>query len=66
MEHKYAWKPVALMEGIEEVWVTFYCAQLDKEISIEVCSVEDLIYKHIGDQDDLLNRIQEAIEDMEA
>tara|TARA_B100001175_G_C19428012_1_gene599666 strand:+ start:327 stop:527 length:201 start_codon:yes stop_codon:yes gene_type:complete len=66
MEHKYAWKPVALMEGIEEVWVTFHCAQLDKEVSIEVCSVEDLIFEKIGDQDDVRQRIQEAIEEMEA
>ena len=54
------------MEGIEEVWVTFHCAQLDKEVSIEVCSVEDLIFEKIGDQDDVRQRIQEAIEEMEA
>ena len=65
MEHKYAWKPVALMEGIEEVWVTFYCAELDKEVSIEVCSVEDLIYDKIGDQDDVRQRIQEAMDEMD-
>ena len=55
-----------MMEGEEEVWVTFHCAELDKQVSIEVCSVEDLILKEIGDQDDVRQRIQEAIEDMEA
>ncbi len=53
------------MEGIEEVWVTFYCAELDKEVSIEVCSVEDLIYDKIGDQDDVRQRIQEAMDEMD-
>ena len=59
------WKPVELLEGMEEVWVRFYCKELDKEVTIEVCSVEDLIYSQIGDQDAVRARIQEAIDELD-
>tara|TARA_B100000963_G_scaffold267019_1_gene235183 strand:+ start:597 stop:785 length:189 start_codon:yes stop_codon:yes gene_type:complete len=59
------WKPTALLEGQEEVWVTFYNEELDKEVTIEVCSVEDLIYNLIGDQDEVNIRIRREIEEQE-
>ena len=59
------WKPVELLEGIEEVWVRFYCEELDKEVCIEVCSVEDLIYSKIGDEDDVQARIQEELDELD-
>ena len=43
------WKPVAVMEGMEEVWVTFYSEELDQEKSIQICSVDDLIWRFVGD-----------------
>lgn len=43
------WKPVAVMEGFREVWVTFYSEELDEEKSIEICTVEDLIWRFVGD-----------------
>lgn len=62
-ELNMTWKPTALLEGQEEVWVTFYNEDLDKEVTIEVCSVEDLIYQHIGDQDEVNARIQEELDE---
>tara|TARA_Y100001938_G_C8065746_1_gene420087 strand:- start:1402 stop:1578 length:177 start_codon:yes stop_codon:yes gene_type:complete len=43
------WKPVAVMEGMQEVWVTFYSEELDQEKSIQICSVDDLIWRFVGD-----------------
>ena len=43
------WKPVAVMEGMEEVWVTFYSEELDQEKSVQICSVDDLIWRFVGD-----------------
>lgn len=59
------WKPTALLEGDDEVWVTFYCDERDKEVSIEICSVEDLIWDKIGDQDDVIRVIKEALKEQE-
>lgn len=52
------WKPVAVMEGMSEVWVTFYSEELDEEKSVEICSVEDLIWRFVGD--DVSELIEEA------
>lgn len=57
------WKPILLLEGVEEVWVTFHNEALDRECTIEICSVEDLIYDKIGDSDDVAQRIEEEIAD---
>ena len=43
------WKPVAVMEGMQEGWVTFYSEELDQEKSIQICSVDDLIWRFVGD-----------------
>ena len=64
-ELNMTWKPTALLEGQEEVWVTFYNEDLDKEVTIEVCSVEDLIYNHIGDQGEVNIRLRREIEEQE-
>lgn len=40
---------MAVMEGMEEVWVTFYSEELDQEKSIQICSVDDLIWRFVGD-----------------
>ena len=65
MKLNMTWKPTALLEGEKEVWVTFYCEERDKEVTIEICSVEDLIWDKIGDQQDV-NRIgQEALDEQE-
>ena len=50
------WKATHLLEGMEEVWVTFTNEENDKEVTIEVCSVEDLVRQFIGDQDDIAER----------
>ena len=47
------WKATQLLEGMEEVWVTFYNEEKDQEVTIEVCSVEDLVSHFIGDQDEI-------------
>lgn len=56
------WTPTNVLEGWEEVWVTFQSEELDKEMTIEVCSVEDLIYRFIGDDSAVAERIAEQIE----
>ena len=33
------WKATQLLEGMEEVWVTFYNEEKDQAVTIEVCSV---------------------------
>tara|TARA_Y100000592_G_C5230593_1_gene203677 strand:- start:242 stop:442 length:201 start_codon:yes stop_codon:yes gene_type:complete len=53
------WKPTNVLEGWEEVWVTFHSEELDKDVTIEVCSVEDLIYRIIGDSSEVAARIAE-------
>ena len=53
------WKPTNVLEGWKEVWVTFQSEELDKEVTIEVCSVEDLIYRLIGDDSAVAERIAE-------
>ena len=53
------WKPTNVLEGWEEVWVTFHSEELDKDVTIEVCSVEDLIYRIIGDSSAVAERIAE-------
>jgi hypothetical protein len=55
-----AWKPTHLLEGMEEVWITF-TDENDEDITIEVCSVEDLVYRFIGDADDVANKIKEEM-----
>ena len=55
-----SWKPTHLLEGMEEVWITF-TEENDEEITIEVCSVEDLVYRFIGDADDVANKIKEEM-----
>ena len=57
------WKPIRLVEGVEEVWITFYSEKLDREYTMEICSVEDLIYDKIGDKDAVKQRIEEEIGD---
>ena len=52
------------MEGWEEVWVTFQCKKCDIEVSLEICSVEDLIYDKIGDKDEVKQRIQEELDEI--
>lgn len=47
------WKATHLLEGMEEVWVTFTNEEYNKEVTIEVCSVEDLVRHFIGDQDEI-------------
>lgn len=47
------WKATQLLEGMEEVWVTFTNEESDEEVTIEVCSVEDLVSHFIGDQDEI-------------
>ena len=53
------WKPTNVLEGWEEVWVTFHNEELNKDVTIEVCSVEDLIYRFIGDDSAVAERIAE-------
>ena len=53
------WKPTNVLEGWKEVWVTFRSEELDKEVTIEVCSVQDLIYRLIGDDSAVAERIAE-------
>lgn len=53
------WKAVALLEGWEEVWVRFRSEELDREVCVEICSVEDLIHHFIGDDDDISQKIVE-------
>ena len=55
-----SWKPTHLLEGMEEVWITF-TDENDEEYTIEVCSVEDLVYRFIGDADDVANKIKEEM-----
>tara|TARA_R100001510_G_C7651314_1_gene208969 strand:- start:2018 stop:2218 length:201 start_codon:yes stop_codon:yes gene_type:complete len=53
------WTPTNVLEGWEEVWVTFHSEELNKDVTIEVCSVEDLIYRLIGDSSEVAARIAE-------
>ena len=53
------WKPTNVLEGWEEVWVTFHSEELNKDVTIEVCSVEDLIYRFIGDASQIAEQINE-------
>tara|TARA_Y100000004_G_scaffold156708_1_gene181961 strand:+ start:45 stop:227 length:183 start_codon:yes stop_codon:yes gene_type:complete len=53
------WKPVGVMEGMREVWVTFYSEELDEEKSIEICSVDDLIWRFVGDESGIAELIEE-------
>tara|TARA_B100001094_G_C18068543_1_gene738749 strand:- start:773 stop:952 length:180 start_codon:yes stop_codon:yes gene_type:complete len=53
------WTPTNVLEGWEEVWVTFHSEELNKDVTIEVCSVEDLIYRIIGDSSEVAARIAE-------
>ena len=55
------WKPISLEEGQEEVWVTFHNEELEKDVTIEICSVDDLIYEFIGDEDSVKEKIEEAL-----
>ena len=55
-----SWKPTHILEGMEEVWITF-TDENDEEYTIEVCSVEDLVYRFIGDADDVANKIKEEM-----
>ena len=59
-----SWKPTHLLEGMEEVWITF-TDENDEEYTIEVCSVEDLVYRFIGDADDVANKIKEEMRNNE-
>ena len=51
-----SWKPTALLEGMEEVWITF--------TNEEVASVEDVVYQFIGDEDEVTKKVNEAKEEM--
>ena len=60
------WKATQLLEGMEEVWVTFTNEEYNKEVTIEVCSVEDLVRHFIGDQDEIAQQARmKLIEDGE-
>lgn len=52
------WKATQLLEGMEEVWVKFYNEEKDQEVTIEVCSVEDLVSHFIGDQDEIAQQAE--------
>ena len=47
------------MEGMREVWVTFYSEELDEEKSVEICSVDDLIWRFVGDESGIAELIEE-------
>ena len=49
------------MEGYEEVWVEFTCLRCGKEVGIELCSLDDLLYDKIGTQIDIEQRIADEI-----
>jgi len=50
-----------LLEGYEEVWVEFTCEYCGKEVGIELCSLDDLLYDKIGTQIDIEQRIADEI-----
>ena len=50
-----------LMEGYEEVWVEFTCLRCGKEVGVELCSLDDLLYDKIGTQIDIEQRIADEI-----
>ena len=53
------WKPVAVLEGFKEVWVTFHSEELGEERTIEICSVDDLIWRFVGDESGIAELIEE-------
>ena len=55
------WKATHLLEGMEEVWVTFTNEENGEEVTIEVCSVEDLVRHFIGDQDEIAQQAHMAL-----
>lgn len=60
MTCKHTWTK-RLLEGFEEVWVEFTCLRCDKEVGIELCSLDDLLYDKIGTQIDIEQRIADEI-----
>lgn len=50
-----------LLEGFEEVWVEFTCLRCDKEVGVELCSLDDLLYDQIGTQIDIEQRLADEI-----
>lgn len=59
-----SWKPTALLEGMEEVWITFTNEETDEEVTVEVASVEDVVYQFIGGEDEVTKKVNEAKEEM--
>ena len=55
------WKATQLLEGMEEVWVTFTNEEYNKEVTIEVCSVEDLVSHFIGDEEEVAQQARMAL-----
>lgn len=50
-----------LLEGFEEVWVEFTCLRCDKEVGVELCSLDDLLYDQIGTQIEIEQRLADEI-----
>ena len=50
-----------MLEGYEEVWVEFTCEYCGKEVGIELCSLDDLLYDKIGTEIDIEQRIADEI-----
>ena len=59
-----SWKPTALLEGMEEVWITFTNEETDEEVTVEVADVEDVVYQFIGDEDEVRKKVNVAKEEM--
>jgi len=59
-----SWKPTHLLEGMEEVWITFTNEETDEEVTVEVASVDDVVYQFIGGEDEVRNKVNEAKEEM--
>lgn len=61
-----SWKPTQLLEGMEEVWITFTNEETNEEVTVEVASVDDVVYQFIGGEDEVRNKVNEAKEEMES
>ena len=50
-----------MLEGFEEVWVEFTCEYCGKEVGVELCSLDELLYDKIGMEDEIEQRIADEI-----